>query len=66
MGSPDSWPGGWPEGEDVLQMAFSQQPMAFGLLPAFVTLLWNAFQGRGPSVTRQFSFILKGAGLIGF
>lgn len=52
MGSPDSWPGGWPEGENVLQMALNQQPMAFGLLHAFVALLWNAFPGRGPSVTR--------------
>lgn len=43
---------GWPEGEHVLQMALSQQPMAFGLMRAFVPLLWNAFKGRGLSLTR--------------
>lgn len=60
MGSPDSWVGGWPEGEDVLHMALNQQPMAFGLTHAFVALLWNAFKGKGPSVTKYVFVVLEG------
>lgn len=53
VGSPDSWVGGgWPEGEDVLHMALNQQPMASDLMRAFVSLLWNAFKKRGPSVAK--------------
>lgn len=57
---PDSWVGGWPEGENVLHRALSQQPMAFGLMRAFVALLWNAFKGRGPSGTKRFFVVLEG------
>lgn len=52
VGSPDSWTGGWPEGEDVLHMALSQQPTASDLMHAFVALLWNAFKKRGPAVAK--------------
>lgn len=56
MASPDSWEWGWPEEVDVLQMAFTQQSMACGLVCALVPSLWNAIAGKGPSGTRLFFF----------